>query len=233
MLISATALNNFYSGCPLKAKYFAAWNMQPEYMPSYYKFGIAVHAAMEGKKTTDDAMIIADRLRNLADKNGFTILKTEVWHRARLTDDITLVGKIDALALDSNGMPALLDWKTASYPWKKFKTEEGEVIVTKALGWQGTIYTMPPTKLPLDWEEWPESINFMVAPSKGKANIYPYYQTEEDVQNLIWACEEYKRAKDSDAFVMNPGYNCEDCMWKHVHWKTPGWEKYYTPRRKR
>jgi hypothetical protein len=237
-VVSNSALGQFFSGCPARFPFFKQYSLKEKWMPKHLKFGIAVHRIMDegvpglGDLTDfdEDAIMTAERLSNLAEKQGYTILQTEIKHRAALTNDIDVFGIIDALALTKEGRPILIDWKTGDYPWKGFKTEDGEVIVTKARGWQGTIYTLEPYEMPIDWDEWPSEMHYLTAPRYGTASVHPYHANDADVRNLVWAAEQLKAAADADRFPKNVGYLCRDCDWKKSCWGMSDWEKYYNVR---
>ena len=230
--VSNSALNAFYSGCPARLDFFRKYSMKPRFMPKPLRFGIAVHEAIQKdlEGTEGEVRITAERLLNLADKNGYQILATEVKHFAPLTDDIDVFGIIDVLALTSEGKPVIIDWKTGSYPWETTELASGELVTMKARGWQGAIYTLPPYKMPIEWKEWPEELHYLTAPTNGGAQIHKYYAGDEDLENLRRAATMMKEAVDGGALPKNIGYECRDCDWQKVCWQTPGWDKYYNVR---
>ena len=233
--ISNSALNQFFGGCPARHEFFRRYSMKPKFMPKHLKFGIAVHEAIEKdipKETADDARITAERLLNLADKNGYQILATEIRHLANLTDEIDVFGIIDALALGPDGNPVLLDWKTSSYPWEATTLETGELVTMKAMGWQGTIYLLEPYKMPIEWKGWPEELHYLIAPTNGGASIHKYYWRNEDYDNLVRAATMMKAAVDNgEPLPFNRGFQCRSCDWLHCCWQTPNWQRHYDERR--
>ncbi|MEK7178158.1 MAG: hypothetical protein AAB721_00665, partial [Patescibacteria group bacterium] len=181
--ISKSALEQFLSGCPARYQFYKKYNLA--HMPPALDFGIKVHKMIEqglpNPHTTPedlDAVEIAERLLNLIEKAGYKILAQEVQHIAPLTDDIQLFSVIDAIA-ELNDEPVLIDFKTGARLWKKWKTMHGELVVPKAMGFQGTIYLTPPRPGTTSdhWGEgvWPDQMHFLMAPKEGPTHIYKYY----------------------------------------------------------
>src|SRR3990167_1380249 len=232
--VSNSALNAFFGGCAHRYPLFKQYSTKDAIMPPPMKFGIAVHKAIDvgiPDKTTPAIRMAAERLLNLADKNGYQILATEVKHFAPLTDEINVFGLIDVLALTADGKPVIIDWKTGGYPWETTELETGELVTMKAVGWQGAIYTMPPFEMPIEWDEWPREVHYLVVPTNGNAAIHKYHANEEDLLNLVQAATIVKEADDRGWYPKNVGYECRDCLFMHACWKTPNWERYYDVRR--
>ena len=238
--ISNSKLQQFLSGCPAKATFYERYNMAK--MPPVLDFGIKVHAMVEeglpNPHPGPDAVDVyetAERLLNLVEKVGYTILSQEVRHIAQLTDKIRVFGIIDALA-ELDDKRVLLDFKTGARAWKKTKLASGEIVVPKSQGFQGPIYLTTPLAESSSnyWGEeedaWPSEIHYLLAPKTGTTQIYKYYENEWDRKNLIRAAQLYADAKEHELFPKNKGWLCERCDWFHVCWETPGWERYYVER---
>ena len=239
LTVSASALNQFMSGCPARYTFYQKFNMVK--VPPAMDFGIRVHRMLESglpnPHTTPadlDAAEIAERLLNLVEKAGYKILEQEVRHIAPLTADIQVFGIIDAIA-ELDGEPVLIDFKTGARQWKKWKTEDGEVFVPKALGFQGPIYLTPPnlgsTSDYWKGKVWPGELHYLLAPNDGPTTIYHYYDSVEDRQNLIRACTMLKDAVDRGWFPLNRGWLCADCDWFPACYRTVGWERHYVERK--
>ena len=205
-----------------------------------FDLGIRVHKMLEDGLPNPhtppadlDAAEIAERLLNLVEKAGYKILAQEVKHLAPLTADIQVFGLIDAIA-ELDGEPVLIDFKTGARQWKKWRTEEGEVFVHQPLAfWVFIIFPPPYPDSTSDYwkgEVWPSEMHYLLAPTEGPTTIYKYYESDEDKQNLIRACQMLKSAVDRGSFPLNRGWLCTDCDWMHACYKTVGWQKYYIER---
>lgn len=236
--ISNSKLSQFLSGCPAKAVFYKKYNMKK--MPPALDFGIKVHSMVEAglpnphPEAQDFAVHeTAERLLNLVDKAGYTILAQEVRHIAPLTKDIDVFGIIDAIA-ELDGEPVLLDFKTGARAWQKRKLASGEVVVPKAMGFQGSIYLTPPypesTSDYWEGEVWPNELHYLLAPKTGTTQVYKFYEDVWARQNLIHAAQLYAEAERTGKFPKNRGWMCSNCDWMHVCWETPGWEERYIER---
>jgi CRISPR/Cas system-associated exonuclease Cas4 (RecB family) len=244
---SKSLLEKYFSGCSHRAYLYKRWNMKKEYMPKQLQFGIEVHDLIErglsGENlwTKDklefegnaEALERAERAINWCKKNGYTVLALEERHYATLTDDINLFGVIDCIA-EKDGETILIDWKTASRNWTTTKVgEDGDRIYIGAQGWQGPVYlTTPNESSIIKPSAWPTEMLYVVIPKNGTIGAYRYTKNEADDQALLQACQVVKNATDQGWFPKNQGtWTCDRCDFKHVCWKTPGWEKYYDKRR--
>ena len=228
--VSKSGLEQFMSGCMARYPLYRKYNLAM--MPPALAFGIAVHRLVEeglpNPPSNENLKVIeiASKLLRLTSKLGYKIIDREIYHIAPLTDDIQVVGRIDAVA-ELDGDTVLLDYKTSGYGWKKRKTEQGETVVPKALGFQGPIYLTPPYG---DKGSWPIEMHYLLAPKNGKTAVHKFYENDEARQNLIRAATLMKDAHDRGWFPMNRGWLCDDCDFMHACWKTPGWEKHYIER---
>lgn len=233
LTLSKTSLEQFMSGCnyrfPLYRKYTRLR------ISRYEKFGIAVHQMLEAgvPESPDDNLSeweIADKLETMVDKLGYHILDREVKHIAKLTDGIQVFGIIDAIA-ELDGEPVLIDYKTGGRAWKTITTEQGEIVVPKAAGFQGPIYLTKPYGGSISdyWGNglWPGELHYLYAPNTGVTKRHRYYKNDIDDQNLLHAAGLLKDAVDRGWFPKNVGWQCEGCDWRNVCYKTPGWEKYH------
>lgn len=238
--ISPTALSQFLSGCPAKLAFYRTHKMKERYLPKALRFGIEVHTLVEKGIPTDfgayggdlDAVEVATKMIKVLENLNYEILAREVWHHAPLTEDIEVVGKIDIVARTKHGIPVLMDLKTSARAWKTIKQNTGEIRVPKAETFQAPLYlTMPYENPYFDDDEWPQQLDYLVAPRDGVTKIYSFYENEEARSNLITACEMFKFALDSDyGLSLNKGWLCNGCDWKKLCWDMPGWEKYYDER---
>ena len=234
LTVSNTALQQFMSGCTYKYALYKKYTRKKMSRPM--KFGIEVHELLsEGIPVdpTNDLLAWerAKTLELMADKLGYVILDREVKHIAPLTKDIQVFGVIDVLA-ELDGVPVLIDWKTAARTWKTIKTERGEVVVPKAAGFQGPIYlTTPHPGSTSDYwgggGVWPSELHYLLAPTTGTTKRYKYYEEDVGRQNLIQAATLLKDAVDRGWFPKNQGYLCESCEWRNVCYKVPGWERHH------
>lgn len=236
--ISPTALSQFLSGCPGKLPFYRDYKMAERYTPAHLRFGSEVHKLLE-TGLPDDIMKyngnvlaaeVARKMIMILEKKGYEILAREVWHHAPLTDNIEVVGKIDIVARDADGVPVLVDAKTGGRQWKPLTTENGELIVPKAQTFQAPMYLTPPYEDQWFGGEWPERLDYLMVPNDGATKIHTFYENTEVRENLIQACEMFAAASDNDAFPLNRGWLCERCDWEKICYKIEGWEKYYEKR---
>ena len=229
-VVSNSGLKQFFSGCPARYPFYKKYNMTM--LSPALVFGLAVHEMVEKglpnpHETNYRVHEIASKLLRMVKKLGYKIIDQEIDHFAPLTDDIWVAGRIDAVA-ELEGETVLIDFKTGANGWKRRKLETGEIVHFQALSNQGTIYLTPPAGV----QDWPIEMHYLHAPNNGVTRVHPYYQNEDDRQNLIRLATLMKDAADRGWFPKNKGWQCNDCDWMHCCWKTPGWEKYYVEREK-
>ena len=244
--VSKSSLEKFFSGCAYRAYLYRRWSLKAEFMPAPMKFGIAVHEVIEksleqGKPPVAIAwdpipnmnvMTRAERALNWIEKQGYRILATEVQHIAPLAEDMQLFGIIDVIAETPEGESILIDWKTSSKLWTVTKLPGGELVYVGAKGWQGPVYLTPPYKSDI-LKEWPNRMKYVVIPEYETVEAYDYYKSADDDQALVAAARLMKHAHDTGNYPKNIGtYTCNSCDFKNVCWQIPGWEKYYTERRR-
>ena len=228
--VSKSGLEQFMSGCMHRYPLYRKYNLA--LMPPALAFGIEVHRLVEeglpNPPSSDNlqAIEIASKLLRLTSKLGYKIIDREIQHLAPLTNDIQVVGRIDAVA-ELDGELVLIDFKTSGYGWKKRKTELGEIVYPKALGFQGPIYLTPPYG---DDGSWPVELHYLLAPKQGKTAVHKFYENDEARQNLIRAATIMKDASDRGWFPQNRGWLCEGCDWAPACWKWNNWQRYYTER---
>ena len=245
---SKSLLEKYFSGCAHRAYLYKRWNLKPAYMPKPLKYGINVHDLIEkgisGEELYDKETLESDftpseieraeRAINWIEKNGYEVLATEVKHLAPLTDEIQLFGVIDVIALDRDGSPVLLDWKTSRALWSPITTEGGEIVYVGSQGWQGPIYlTTPYESSILKPSAWPDKMQYIIIPEFETVGVYDYHKNDTDDQALIQACRVVKTSTDEGNFPKNKGYQCDagfGCDFKKVCWEQKGWRKYYDPR---
>lgn len=247
---SKSLLEKYFSGCAHRAYLYRMWNLKEAYMPKPLKYGIAVHDIIErglNKEELYDPKTLesdytpseidrAERALNWVEKNGYEVLGTEVRHLAPLTDEIQLFGIIDCIALDRDGTPVLIDWKTSRDLWRPITLESGDIVFTGSQGWQGPIYlTIPYESSILKPSIWPDKMQYIVLPELSPVGVYDYNKNEVDDQALIAACRIVKTSTEEGNFPKNKGYQCDagfGCDFKKVCWDQKGWRKYYDPRNK-
>ena len=234
--LSKTSIEQFMSGCNYKYPLYKKYTMKK--MSPAMQFGIDVHQMLEegvpqfANEDTIDIRVyeIAQKLETMTNKLGYHILDREVKHIAPLTKDIQVFGIIDVVA-ELDGEPVLIDYKTAAQTWKTVTTQEGELIVPKAVGFQGPIYlTTPYAGSSSDyWGDglWPGELHYLLAPTNGLTKVHKYYDNATDRENLLQAARQIKAAVDAGAFPKNRGWMCGQCDWKNVCYQTRDWRKYH------
>jgi CRISPR/Cas system-associated exonuclease Cas4 (RecB family) len=235
--ISPTALQQFLSGCPGKLQFFQSHKLKEQYLPAPMRFGIEVHKYVEkglpknyGVGMNVLAVEVARKMIKVLDNQEYDIIAREIWHHARLTDDIEVVGKIDIVARDKDGTPVLVDLKSGARQWGKIKQETGEIRIPKSETFQAPIYLTPPIEDKYFDGEWPERLDYLVVPTDGATKIHSFYENAEARANLIEACHLFKYSSDMGFFPLNRGWMCKNCDWRRLCWSQPGWEKYYDER---
>ncbi len=239
LTVSYSALSAYFSGCNAQYPWYTQYNVKKT--PAWFVFGNEFHGYMEHDevpaKAKGKAADLARRTFEYLDKQGYTLLEqAETKHLARLTSTIDVYGKIDRWAIDPDGVPVVIDWKTAKSPWSTLKRIDGgkRHASPQAMSWQGTLYTIDPYDEDPDIFPWPDITDFVVAPKDGgKIRVHRYYQTEKDVQNLIAAAQTVEESVRTGRFSKNFGYLCTRCKWKEVCHDIPGWEKKYEERKSR
>jgi len=228
-IVSNSGLKQFFSGCPAKWTFYKKYSLAVP--PKPLAFGIAVHEAVEeglSQPHYEDPYVyeIASKMLRVLKNRGYKIIDREINHLAPLTKDIWVAGRIDLVA-ELDGLPVLVDWKTAARNWSKIKTEDGEVHFPQDETIQGTIYTTPPPRA----SAWSDDLHYIVVPRNGVSKIHKYHRNEEDVQNLIRLATLMKDASDRGWFPKMKGYQCLKCDWKDACWQTKNWERHYVERK--
>lgn len=130
----------------------------------------------------------------------------------------------DAGQLPDTHEIALLDFKTATWEWKQ---KEG--LTPKALGPQGTFYLLtPPKEQMLGLSEWPERLDFLVAPENAATQIETYHRNPDDEANLNDMIEQVATARK---FPKAQGYGCHYCDFFQACYQTEGWAHRYRKRK--
>lgn len=239
---SKSLLERYYSGCAHQAYLYKLWNLKEDFLPKHMAFGIKVHdlidQGIKGESLISgdkDALDRAERALNWLEKSKYTILGSEERHFAPLTDDIQVFGIIDLVAVDQDGVPVLIDWKTSSSSWTVTKNEDGESFYLGAMGWQGAMYlTQPYESSILKPSAWPDKMQYVVIPKHGTVGVYDYWKNEEDRQNLIQTCQAVKWAFDTGTLPKNKGnWTCNGCLFRRACHKTLRWKTYYNERKKK
>ena len=220
--ISPSRLSSFYT-CPASYQYRMNWERKE--LPPAIRDGIAAHQMLSDEvpeRMTSRARSFFEALSSMRREGGYEILASEVRQEIPLGDDIILVRVIDAIA-KLNGVPILVDYKTATWPWKAI---DGTGLYPKAMGFQAVAYLIPPPD-PSPLKRWPEKIDFLVAPEKGAEAVYSYEYFEEDQDNLMQAIE---LVRSAGVYPRNRSYGCNYCSFMEMCYGLPRWEDLYLPK---
>lgn len=228
--ISPSALGNYFV-CPAKFRYSREYRwLGPE--PDYFKLGHEVHGLMDGSLTAAQvrpaAVLQAKRLLALEQSLGLKPLRRELSQSVVLCG-LTLNRRVDVAALDVHDeSPVIVDYKTASSPWETVTSEYGPVA-PKGMGFQPISYLLPPTEGENPYgETWAWRMEFLVAPTRGNVQRFPYYWNEADYSNLVDAVEQVAEAIQRVKFPKVRGYECGRCDFAQRCFQAPGWERNYS-----
>ena len=216
-----------YFDCPAKYQFMRRW--QPLVVNQELQDGIDAHAILAGASglpANPRAIKLAGALGDL--EAGYTLADVGGQPWREQYQIVPWQGFAIRRMIDAGGWlkrtPVLIDYKTANWAWTPI-----EGIYPKALGFQPAMYLIPPPD-PAPFKAWPERLDFLVAPSKGKSNIVAYERDEHDEANLLEAATIVAEAK---AFPKVQGWKCERCPFFDVCLETDQWQKKYEPRQSR
>jgi len=225
-VVSPTGMEKFLT-CP--RMYALQREMKPKEISDWFVLGNDVHAIMEGRGVEEPhpkALDLAMRLKALDRK--YQPIERELTQRIRLKirSNIVLHRRIDMLAVDGAGIPAVVDYKTGSRRW-----QEKEGKVPKACGLQAVAYTMP-TKVEKAWDirAWPNRIDFLVATLDGTTEKHSYHLRPQDVEELVEVADMVRMAAKLGTFPRHVGFSCGFCDFAKACFERPGWEDSYVIR---
>lgn len=220
--LSATAIDNYYSGCTMRLDFYRSYETTKKSRALH--LGELFHLYMEKgipKDADEEAKELAERMYKFIDKEGYEILYKEWRHLAPMVQGVDVHGIVDALAL-KDGETVLVDYKSAGSPWQLLKRVNGKRhVAPQAETFQGVIYTTPPYTPPDGFKKWPDTIHYIVVPKDGgPIRTHPFTPTAEDRDNLAIACEEISKS----ITCKHKGWACNRCKYKEICWNIPGWE---------
>lgn len=223
--VSITSMNSFYT-CHAQYNFRQRWNSKET--AQFFIDGKHAHEALEGiipETMSMDALSYYNKLLKLRESLGYDVFETEVRQEVQLSKDpdIRLIRVVDGIA-ELDGKVVLVDYKTASYPWKE---------ITKGLAGKGNTFQAPAYLIPpFEGEEWADEIHFLVAPLRqGGAKRYVFKYDEEAHQNFIQAVQFMYEHHTST--IKHRGIACDFCGFAPMCYDVDGWEKLYTPKGER
>lgn len=224
----------FESGCP------AAWdfrqNLRPKTINPFAATGILVHQIMAGEIKREEvdernALMYVDKLTNLYQTAGITILESEFWREVDILPGVNWVAKIDFRGMDWGGIDILGDWKTTGNGWKHLPELPSTAISSPvARSFQGSGYLHRQKG-----EKWPRTLLNLVVGFRGPGEIIPYQYSKKDDDNLLDAISVVKAQKK---FPKVYGKHClgvkpdgsDRCDFFAACFKTEGWKDEYIER---
>ncbi len=219
-----------YLMCPLKFKYGSIDKVQPEFTPQALAFGSAVHDALDsyyksGQLLTVDMMV--NILRNgLADETikleydleeliyegrslltqaiampVGTIIGTEVPVEIPVTNDFTIIGRIDMIS-EENGQTVITDFKTASKKPSQKDVDANLQLTTYSIAYPNSI----------------QRIRALIKSSSAHTLDLSTSRTDADRSRVIKMFTGVKDAIESGAFYPCESWACSGCQYyKHCH----------------
>lgn len=200
----------------------------PGLTPEIFKMAVMIYRKMVAIKT-DLGLTV------LLDSHNLPLIEKKYVHR--LLPGIDYVCKIDMLAIDYDGVPVVVDWKsTMGNGWKQIAVNVDESVTPQRLAFQSISYLITPPKrvrdaigLPLNG--WPKKLYYIVGPARGPCQIYPYEWKDEDYDNFKTALQMAATAIRANHFPKIKGKHCLDCDWKSPCYGTEGWQERFKPYR--
>ena len=219
-----------YLMCPQKFKYGSIDKVQSEFTPQALAFGSAIHDALESyyrsdKKISPDMM--ANILRNgLTDEairfedsvDDFvakgkelltmavempvgTIIGSEVPVEIPVTDDFTIIGRIDLLT-EENGQTVITDFKTAGKKPSQTDVDGNLQLTTYSIAYPDSI----------------QRIRALVKSAHSHTVDLTTSRTDADRSRVIKMFTGVKDAIESGAFYPNTSWACAGCQYyKRCH----------------
>lgn len=229
---SPSALNN-YDGCKRKFYYSRKLHRIEGEEPIFFTRGSEAHAVMDGSKTLDEiskeAATMAKKLIKVRDGLGFTVAQHELTQIWNIRPNFKYERRIDGLGHDKNGMPVIIDWKTASRSWSTIGT-----VAPKAMTWQTPGYLMPPPDYMLEeigWTDpWPRRIVYIVGPLRGAGQIFEVDYDNDTMLAFGKLLDEIEKSVECNEFAKSPGYGCTFCPFGEICFDQEGWQELYDHR---
>jgi len=205
--------------------------MRPKELPSYLRVGKDVHAILEGKRVRSQNVQVdlhVVRLLEFWKLHGFRLAGTkakaiEVLQEVPIGKDIRIVRKLDRLAIDEEGTPVLVDWKTASSQWESLIGHSD--IVPKSLTFQTACYLIPPEDIAPYKKAWPTELDFIVSTHESMhARCYSTWRDRQAEKEFIEAAQVVAKAT---TFPRIRGWNCKWCIYASACYETKDWQDEY------
>jgi len=237
--VSPTALNAFDT---CKYRFYLSRKIEPitEEIPDYFRRGLEVHGLMDGSVLPSDAgadsLDMFHRLDQFEQSLGLLPIRRELTQKFIVPGhpNLLFTRRVDMLAYTPAGEAVIVDYKTASRPWKKLKLE-GKEVQPSARRWQSAGYLFPPPPEfleELDLETWPTELWYLVVPATRNARPQRFVvkwtaEMGKDFDNILdeIGAEKY--------FRQSFGYSCRNCDFVPVCYEAEGWRGLYAEREER
>lgn len=235
--LSASAMEAYFQ-CPRKLLMASRW--QGTQMATAQRDGLDAHSLMAGDlcpHASPTACAYAETLTDLALANGITVNHHEVLQTFEIGDDVIFKRIIDGIG-EYQGVPVLIDWKTAKKgEWPSFHHNRKK-YVPKARGFQAVAYLIPPPPEELErlgLDAWPEQILFVIGDAYGGGEIVALKRDADLEVNFYRACWKVAEAIRNDDFPAYYGGSCGllgtswACDFIPICYNLPDWEAMYSP----
>lgn len=236
--LSASSMSAFLD---CRGKYYLSRFIQPRggTTSESLQMGLDTHKIMAGDGTLKDApnqyvRAMAGSLQEMCANLRIDIVTNEITQVFPLDppyDDILFERRIDALGVDKNGIPVIIDWKTSRSGWGKLEKP------TSLYSLQTVGYFLKPPEATMKelqeltgWEDpWPTRMMYMVVSRAGQVKPYTIsksdYFPRDDFYNVV---EDMLLVTSMPNFLyQNRGYNCTYCdFYKYCYSEKPWTESY-------
>lgn len=252
--LSPTSLTKWYtSGCPAAWKFAQEWDVLTPNI--HLVIGTLVHGLMDGQFSADKpepdynpdwwqtAVTIYKKLLVFKADLGFTVVRNsrgepmvEFKYEWDIARGLRYVCKADALVYDSQGVLALVDYKsTLGNGWKNFILSPEKFVVPQAYGFQSESYLLKPpkkvrSKLGLD-DAWPERLYYLVGPARGPCQVFSYDKDKNEYANFKAALALAAVAIENGRFPKVKGKQCFDCDFARLCYGRQDLDGLYAPHR--
>jgi len=242
--LSASSMSSFLN---CRGKYYLSRFIQPTggTTSESLQMGLDTHEIMSGEKPIKDASnqfvrAMAGSLQDLCESLHITTVATEITQVFPLDppyEDILFERRIDALGIDKNGIPIIIDWKTSRNGWGK-ADKPASMYSLQTVGYflKPPEYIMNELEEATGWDDpWPTKMMYMVVSRAGQAKPYTITKGEyfpiKDFYNVV---EDMLLVTGVPTFLyQNRGYNCGFCdFYKYCYSDTP-WTTAYELREKK
>lgn len=230
--ISASGLGAFYR-CPALYYYRKHWECQRK-PPARIVDGLAVHQALAGDSPPRPGVLSPEQerlykklLRLISKQEYKKVVAKEIRQEVMLSPGVVLVRVIDAIWLNSEGKPVIVDYKTGLRKWVALPAGRSSSIPGEARGFQAAAYLVKPRD-PAPLKQWPDEIHFLVAASEGtEGQVHVYKRNDQDEENLRHATYLVREANLNGWFPQVRGHQCSYCDFQEMCWEVPGWQRNY------